>query len=356
MSFFSESYFQARERFRLASTQLGWQHEAHAIEARGPQGEELTLDFSASPAPADAPILLITSGVHGVEGFFGSAVQLMILEELKTSPLPAGSRVVMIHGISPYGFAFRRRFDENNVDPNRNFLLPGQEFRGSPPLYAECDPYLNPKHPPRWPDGFLFQTAWFAIRHGYPALKQAIAGGQYDFPKGLFYGGAKPSDSSVILKREWPRWFSRASRVVHLDFHTGLGAWATYKLLIDPPLSPQHMTLASQAFGASHLQEASPLGIDYHTIGGFGSWCVQQIPEQDYLHLCAEFGTFQTIKVVSALRRENQILHWAPSDFQALEQARKNLLESFVPSSIGWRNNTLKQAKTLLFQAFSLIS
>ncbi len=61
-------------------------------------------------------------GLHGVEGFFGSAVQLACLEHWLSAEAPS-VKYVFLHGLNPYGFAWRRRFDENNVDPNRNFLL-----------------------------------------------------------------------------------------------------------------------------------------------------------------------------------------------------------------------------------------
>ena len=60
-------------------------------------------------------------------------------------------RCVLLHALNPYGFAWLRRVNEHNVDLNRNFLLPGEAYRGSPAGYAALDPLLNPKSPPaRW--------------------------------------------------------------------------------------------------------------------------------------------------------------------------------------------------------------
>ena len=49
----------------------------NAIEARGPGGEELTIDVALrrSSAGEATSALLVSSGLHGVEGLFGSAVQ-----------------------------------------------------------------------------------------------------------------------------------------------------------------------------------------------------------------------------------------------------------------------------------------
>jgi hypothetical protein len=71
---FSPDYATARERFRQAASRLGWQLEAHPIGVTGPGGEELTLDVGYSPSSERDRVLVVSSGIHGVEGFFGSAV------------------------------------------------------------------------------------------------------------------------------------------------------------------------------------------------------------------------------------------------------------------------------------------
>ena len=76
---FSPDYSTARDRFRQAASRLGWLLEAHPIEAAGPGGEELTIDVASSSTGDPERVLVVSSGIHGVEGFFGSAVQLALL-------------------------------------------------------------------------------------------------------------------------------------------------------------------------------------------------------------------------------------------------------------------------------------
>ena len=97
--------------------------------------------------------------------------------------LPRGVALVLIHALNPYGFAWVRRANEENVDLNRNFLLAGEPYAGSPARYAALDALLNPKHPPRRLDLFRLRAMASILRHGMPQLKQAVAGGQYDFPQ-----------------------------------------------------------------------------------------------------------------------------------------------------------------------------
>ena len=46
---FAPDYFTARDRFRAAAARLGWATAAFPIDARGPAGEELTIDAAVSP-------------------------------------------------------------------------------------------------------------------------------------------------------------------------------------------------------------------------------------------------------------------------------------------------------------------
>ncbi len=47
------TYDESRARFRWAAAAAGLEVEPHAIEARGPHGQELTVDVVAISAPGD---------------------------------------------------------------------------------------------------------------------------------------------------------------------------------------------------------------------------------------------------------------------------------------------------------------
>ena len=67
-------------------------------------------------------MLVTVSGTHGVEGFFGSAVQVEWLRRIKGAALPGDIAALHIHAINPYGFSWLRRTNEDNVDINRNWM------------------------------------------------------------------------------------------------------------------------------------------------------------------------------------------------------------------------------------------
>lgn len=347
---FSPDYASARQRFRQAASRLGWQLEAHPIGAVGPGGEELTIDVGYSSGGDPGRVLVLSSGVHGVEGFFGSAVQVALLEQW-ASATPPSCKCVFLHGLNPFGFAWLRRFDENNVDPNRNFLLPGERFEGAPEGYARLDAFLNPRRPPSCCEPFTLKALWLIARQGMPALRQAVAGGQYAFPRGLFFGGAGPSRMQLLLSENLERWLRGSARVVHLDFHTGLGSKGTWKLLIDYRLNERQRTWLTEWFGAGSFEECDASSIAYDARGGFGRWCISRGLAPEYLFACAEFGTYGPIQVLAGLRAENQAHHWGTPSAPSTVRAKERLKELFCPAAEAWRSQVLEQSVELVGRA-----
>ena len=268
--FFAADYFAARDRFRAATADDGFRREVHEIAARGPDGETLTIDAAILGSTDPRRVVIVSSGLHGVEGYFGSAVQLAWLEQrAPKSPVPADAAVVLVHALNPFGFAWRRRWNENNVDLNRNFL-DDRSFLADDGTYAESrrvyermNSFLNPRSPQSPFEPYTLQ----ALRHilalglesrarkpagqrppllalkavgalGLGELKKTLPVGQYEHRHGLFYGGDGPEQTTRIVQERLPAWVGRAETIIHVDFHTGLGAHGTYKhLLIDPEAS-----------------------------------------------------------------------------------------------------------------------
>ncbi len=119
---FSDSYAEAREKFMGAARDAGAALNSFPVAIQGPDGGELATDVAWVGA-AEAPRVLTTiSGVHGVEGFFGSATQIGWLRRAKGAALPEHTAVLHVHAVNPYGFAYLRRTNEENIDINRNWI------------------------------------------------------------------------------------------------------------------------------------------------------------------------------------------------------------------------------------------
>jgi hypothetical protein len=354
---FPTDYLTARERFRRASVEAGTSLETWSL---GPPADDLTID-AARLGPADSEgLVFLSSGLHGVEGPLGSAIQSSWLEGNGPRGLPAGVAILMIHALNPFGFAHGRRFDAENIDLNRNFLLPGDPYQGSPPLYGTLDPLLNPPGPPgRW-DALMFRprASWVLARHGLPAVKQAIAGGQYDFPRGLFFGGHGASHTSRILLDRLPPLVEPALAVIHLDVHTGLGPWNTETLLLHGPLASPVSRRFARTFGADRVSPFDTDQIAYETRGSLGDWCTHRfgVNGRTYDYACAEFGTYPAVTVLSALRDENRAFHFADPASPSRRQAVARLREAFIPADPSWRRRALEAGLALIDQAIAHVA
>ncbi len=348
--FFSKDYATARERFKQSAQILEMTLESFSIGQYGPNGENLTIDIAIQSGNNSNNALLLSSGLHGVEGFFGSALQLAVMQRWHSEPSsrPA-QRLILIHALNPYGFAWRRRANEDNVDLNRNLILSCESFRGSPSIYKDIDGILNPKRPPSPWDWINFRLIYATAKHGQAILEQAITAGQYDYPQGLFYGGTEPSRLNKILSDNLDRWLGNSQKVMHLDFHTGLGAWATYKLLFDHPLNDEQYVRLKSYFGAESVEAITTDQSGWK--GGLGHFCKTHAKDRDYICALAEFGTYKGLEVLAGLRAENQSYFWGDPKSKRTEASKKKLVELFCPVSVNWREDSLTQAIKLVGQA-----
>ena len=350
MTHFSPDYPTARARFRAGAQALGATVDSRTLSARGPGGTTLTID-AASIGPADASrLVVVSSGTHGVEGLLGSAVQAALLEE--PEPLPADTRLLLIHAINPFGMAWDRRVNEDNVDQNRNFLREGEAYEGSPDGYAALDGLLNPITPSRRISLFLPRAGLAIAQHGMAALKQAVAAGQYDYPKGLFFGGSGPTESHRILARALPEWVGSATWVRHIDFHSGLGTRGDFTLFVDHPWGDERYQQLAAAHGAEHVEPWEPKeGLSYTIRGGLGTWCHERFADRDYEVLAAEFGTVPVLQVIAGLHHENRSWqHGARHGPRALA-TRQRLRQIFAPDDPQWQQTVERRGVRIVTRA-----
>ena len=186
----ARSYRDARKAFRETATSIRATLEDHLVLIDNDTKEKLTIDTAIVGAAEPAWSVVVSSGLHGVEGVFGSAIQIEFLKLIEAGELAKlGGQLVFIHSLNPFGFFMGRRANEDNIDLNRNFFLDGVTYSGASDGYRELNEFLNPKTAPQVLDGYLPRILWKISRVGLDRLKQAVAEGQYEFPQGIFLEG-----------------------------------------------------------------------------------------------------------------------------------------------------------------------
>jgi hypothetical protein len=356
MSVWSGEYVSAVSAFSLRMSRLiergfSVSHERLAIGQKGPNEENLAIDV-AWIGPSDASrLLLSSSGIHGVEGFAGSAIQLSILDSLDS--LPDDTAVAIIHIVNPYGMAWLRRVNETNVDLNRNFLLPREEYAGEPDGYARLSPHINQASAPKRKDRFFWRALWYVLRNGFSATKQAFAEGQYSRPECLQYGGSALEKGPELIIEWLEKNLTSVERCLWIDLHTGLGKAGEDTLLVEFEEGDPRLKELSTNFGPRITSLDPKAGVAYAIRGGMQAGVEARFPKIEWTSITQEFGTVSPFKVIKALRAENRWSQWGGADGrEALHHwSRQNLLNTFNLRDVAWRNRLLERGNALFIDA-----
>ena len=154
---FSPDYAEARTKFIADVRAHGLEVETAVLpNHRGAAGEDLAIDSVLLGNPDARQLLMISSGIHGVEGFCGSGCQVAILRdrELMARIATGHHAVLVVHSLNPYGFSHLRRVNEDNIDLNRNFV----DFSSEPPRNTAYDDIAGPLVPSSWDEATQGET------------------------------------------------------------------------------------------------------------------------------------------------------------------------------------------------------
>ena len=348
---FSADYLSARQRFRDHASQAGATLHTLPLDARGPRSEALTIDIAWLGDRAAKRILLHTSGLHGVEAYTGSAVQLAFLRDLPL--LDDDCACVLVHVLNPYGMAWLRRANENNVDLNRNFLPDGEAWSGAPDIYRLIDHVLNPRSPPDR-DFFYAKALWQSWRHGFGPLKQAVAQGQYEFPRGLFFGGHGLEQGPRLYLSWLAENLGNARYLFAIDLHTGLGRWGGDTLLLEAGRGATAPDALGSALGRRLVDVGAKPAVAYEIRGGLGAIMPHALPGVTMDFILQEIGTYPALAVFRALREENRWHHHGEGHLD--HPSKRQILEHLCPASRDWRASAIRLGERLMRQAMAWVT
>src|SRR5262249_48705926 len=105
LGIYPANYHEARDLFRQAAQDLGAHLENHVVLSGAEYGGDLTIDVAVVGVEDPTWSLVVSSGLHGVEGFFGSALQTAYLRQVQRQDvIDSKGQLVLIHAINPLGF------------------------------------------------------------------------------------------------------------------------------------------------------------------------------------------------------------------------------------------------------------
>ncbi len=346
--YFSDDYGEARSKFMAACGATDIQVQSFQNPNAGPKGEPIYTDVAnLGPREANA-VLVLGSGTHGVEGFCGSGLQTRLLGEDLASRLKADQRVVMIHAMNPYGFAHLRRVNEDNVDLNRIFV-DHSEPHPENPNYDALANVIAPKA--YWPIASgvsLARLRLHQVIHGKAALQAAISSGQYAHPQGLFYGGRCAVWSNKTFATIVQRELSDATRVVFVDFHTGLGLYGHGEIITNDLTGSPAYKRAVTWWGerVETTRNGGAAGADL--TGPIRVALTDMVPQSEVTAVSLEFGTSSLVTVLRAMQAENWLHHHGAADHPRAAKIKTEMRRVFYPDTDDWKALVWRQANDVV--------
>jgi hypothetical protein len=333
----TSTYQESRVRFLEAAERAGASIQSFEHPRPGMNREALAIDVAELGEPDAPAVLLIVSGTHGVEGFTGSALQHHWLERVASgeAAVSSGLRVVLLHAFNPYGFAWVRRVNEDNVDLNRNFI----DWTSEPPANEDYGGLAHLLVPDDWDDDTQQHTTLQLLAHaeeiGFSRLQEVVSGGQYTHPTGVFYGGTGPVWSHRWLDEHLRRLVGAATRVGIVDLHTGLGPWGHGELI-----SHEGRDAAGYRRGTAWWGEVRSM-VDGESVSAnlSGDWLgavESMLPGVEVTAAALEYGTVDTVTVLQSLRAD-AVLHASGDPLRAGSDAvRAQVRAAFADDDPAW--------------------
>jgi hypothetical protein len=344
-------------------------------------------------------LLVLISGIHGVEGFCGSGCQVGYLADRLDQALSPESAVVLIHAINPFGFAWLRRVNEDGVDLNRNF----HEFSDPLPPSGSYEALHDWLVPPEWEgewrekadaelQGYIARKGFIAFqaeitggqytpelryvakeglravqaeitegqstpelreyiaKRGFRVVQTEITGGQYTRPNGLFYGGTKATWSNQILRQILSSHVTPAiKKLAVIDFHTGLG-----KPGFGEPIyvgrTKEEFELAKTWYGqeVKNLDEGEAAAT---VLSGSVANALPSTSDRQAIYLALEFGTLPPPLVLNALRADHW-LHANPDrETHLRDLIKRQIRDAFYVDVPWWKAGVYGRATDFIIRA-----
>ena len=356
---FYNSYEEIRVHLQELTAELGVEISSYPIDAE----DDLYIDSFYLPSNGEKTnLIVLTTGVHGMEGYIGATMLDVFFEEVYPTLDKEDTGVLVVANVNPYGMKYLRRYNENNVDLNRNFILDWDSFDlTSNKEYPKVDKFLGPTGKignALWHEvGFYLSLGKTAITDGADTISDALLTGQYEYPQGVYYGGNGDEASTVFLKDVFSQCLdSDYENIVHIDLHSGYGP--RYNMVIfNSVYETMNEAESQKAFGYDYViayDSESFYATTGDTTDFFYRLADQKQAKADLYSTCFEFGTigdafFDTILSLKYTVDENRN-HWYPTNNKISAQVvHENYMELYYPTETAWREKTVEDFKTATF-------
>lgn len=348
---FLDDYFAMRQHFITLASANGFSLNAVECPAKGPDDKPVFMDFAFAGNKDAKSLLVIISGTHGPEGYCGSAVQSGLLKSGNAKEWAKDHKILFVHAHNPFGFAWDVRFNEDNVDLNRNYL---EDFENLPqnPLYEEIKDWAVPSDLSE--DGLNYSIKNlmnYARINGFQKLQTALTAGQYSHPNGVYYGGDAPSWSHLTLKKNIIKYADGVDNIIFIDVHTGLGDYGKCELITSLPPKSLGFEKLYNIWGDEVKSSNNGESISAKLNGCLDIAMIKYLGESRTSFIATEFGTIDPISVFRATQAATWLLNNDGLNTGLGETVRAQNRAAFYPNDLEWFNSVWQKAEEIISKA-----
>ncbi len=358
------TYEASRERFRASlASFLNVGFDAVLTSIPLADNPDLTIDIlRAEAAREKQKLFILTTGLHGIEGYVGAGVIRIFIEEYLPRFDPETTGVILVHPINPYGMKRRTRINKNNVDLNRNFNDNFERLKSINPHYESLDFLINPRRPLKSPLYEKTAFLWNVLRAlplGVPHIRETALMGQYRVPNGMYFGGFELQEETKAMMELFKNAVNGYAQILALDIHSGYGPrWQM--TLLNPPSETMTARETERRFKVPRA--AGVNAEEFYSIHGdmsdhFLKFLKSNHPDKKFYVGGFEFGTYgdslwQGIRSLRTTALEHT-LRWHGGSEAARQWMRREYDELFLPADSKWREKAVMDARVAFHGIFS---
>lgn len=333
-------------KMKFCSLALAYGASLHHIQH--PCDADLTTDIASLGDKNAAHIVVVSSGLHGVELPAGSLFQRLGLRQAKNHR-PDNVRIVFVHALNPYGSEFALRTDRapdgsRNIDPARNFI----RFSEAGPGLPEADPAIRAAFEKADLSSSSLALMWAKllytafVEQGQGVFKRNFVRGQYSAAGLTYFGGHSASYARLTWEKIVRETIihDKLESIIHIDVHSGDGPFGWLQLYLPHDAPPDSEALAKKLVLEERIHRVDSYFAK--VTGDIGDyWDEFGLPPSVTVHpMTVEFGTTQAripgIDVLGAILNRTLLSEKYNDVHPKSDIILAQMREAFAPSREDW--------------------
>jgi hypothetical protein len=175
-------------------------------------------------------------------------------------------------------------------------------------------------------------------------LQEAVSGGQYRHPEGVFYGGVNPSWSHLRLRQVLREQATRCRRLGWIDLHTGLGPTGVGERIFAcrDDAATLRRARAWWGEGVTSLYDGSSSSAPLKGLMWLAAY--EECAQAEYTGIALEYGTLPVMDMLDALRADQWIENHPEAPASQRDAIKRQTRDAFYVDTDAWKQQVLTQA------------